>query len=176
MRWTRRSRGGMALPSGLLRPNRCCSHAPTARREASASARAAGRPRRGPPLRHAGVRRAFFARWGGRADQLAPTHGCLCPTAGDASRRSLTSLPRSASAVTCVGQVVCLRGAAWLRGGLAANGRQGSRGGARTRGRAFGAKRVRSTPRGAAKKRAGGRSGISATNQDGGATRDWGCR
>jgi len=96
-------------------------------------ARAAGHSRRGPPLRH--------------ADQLAPTHGRLCSDAGDASRRSLASLPRSASA-TDVRWASCQ---ASLRGMAQRRSRRerpsALAGTARARCRAFGAKRVRSAPR-----------------------------
>jgi hypothetical protein len=95
-------------------------------------ARAAGRSRRGPPLRH--------------ADQLAPTHGRRCSDAGDASRRFLASLPRSASAsdVRWASCRTALRGMAQRRSrhdrpaALASTARAACR--------AFGAKRVRSAP------------------------------
>ena len=74
-------------------------HSTRPRRSAAVAsvARIAGHSRRRPPLRHAGPPTCVLCTLGWRADQLAPTHGRLCSDAGDASRRSLPSLARSAS-------------------------------------------------------------------------------
>ncbi len=78
----------------------------------------------------------------------APTHGRLCPDVGNASRRSLTSLPRSASAAD-VRLASCQTSLA-RHGSEAssnANGPRRSHGRRARRCHAFGAKRVRSAPR-----------------------------
>jgi len=56
-----------------------------------------------------GPRRAFFARWGGPRRPTCANARMSLPCRCNASRRSLAARPRSASAVTGVWQVVCLR-------------------------------------------------------------------
>jgi putative hemolysin len=120
-------------------------------------ARAAGRSRRGPPLRH--------------ADQLAPTHGRRCSDAGDASRRFLASLPRSASAsdVRWASCRTALRGMAQRRSrhdrpaALASTARAACR--------AFGGETCPKRAAQGSEKSRGGRPGTGGANHPGGANR-----